>query len=241
MPELIINGPAGRLEARYHHEPAPDSPLALILHPHPQFGGTMNNQIVYSLYYTFAQRGFSVLRFNFRGVGRSQGVWDGGPGELSDAASALDWLQIVKPDVRSCWIAGVSFGTWIAMQLLMRRPEIDGFICVAPPSNLYDFSFLAPCPSSGIMVNGDKDKVVPTHSVAELAAKLKTQKGIKIDHEVIPGANHFFENKTEQLMEVVGTYVDMRMTKAAKDRERDKAKEKQKEREKQRQREREEE
>ncbi len=236
MPELIINGPAGRLEARYHHEPAPDSPIALILHPHPEFGGTMNNQVVYSLYYMFARRGFSVLRFNFRGVGRSQGVWDGGPGELSDAAAALDWLQIVKPDARTCWIAGVSFGTWIAMQLLMRRPEIDGFICVAPPSNLYDFSFLAPCPSSGLMINGDKDRVVPTQSVADLAAKLKTQKGIKIDHEVIPGANHFFADKTEELAEVVGSYVDMRLEKSAQDRAHAKAKERQKEKEREKQR-----
>jgi alpha/beta superfamily hydrolase len=227
MPELIINGPAGRLETRYHHEAASDSPIALILHPHPQFGGTMNNQVVYSLYYTFAERGFSVLRFNFRGVGRSQGVWDGGPGELADAASALDWLQLVNPDARTCWIAGVSFGTWIAMQLLMRRPEIDGFICVAPPSNLYDFSFLAPCPSSGIMINGDKDRVVPTQSVADLAAKLKTQRGIKIDHEIIPGANHFFENKTEELTGVVGSYLDMRMAKAIAERKtaKDRAKE----------------
>ena len=134
MPELIISGPAGRLEARYHHETPTNSPIALILHPHPQFGGTMNNQVVYALYYMFVERGFSVLRFNFRGVGRSQGYFDNGPGELSDAASALDWLQLQNPDARSCWIAGVSFGTWIAMQLLMRRPEIDGFICVAPPA-----------------------------------------------------------------------------------------------------------
>ncbi len=237
MPELIINGPAGRIEARYHHEPASDSPIALILHPHPQFGGTMNNQVVYSLYYTFAQRGFSVLRFNFRGVGRSQGFWDGGPGELADAASALDWLQMVKPDAKYCWIAGVSFGTWIAMQLLMRRPEIDGFICVAPPSNLYDFSFLAPCPSSGLMVNGDKDRVVPSNSVAELTGKLKTQKGIKIDHEIIPGANHFFEDKTPELETVVGGYLDMRLAKALKDSET--AKEREKEREAARERERE--
>jgi uncharacterized protein len=219
MPELIINGPAGRLEARYHHESASDSPIALILHPHPQFGGTMNNQVVYTLYHTFAQRGFSVLRFNFRGVGRSQGFWDGGPGELADAASALDWLQIVKPDARRCWIAGVSFGTWIAMQLLMRRPELDGFICVAPPSNLYDFSFLAPCPSSGLMINGDKDRVVPSVSVGELASKLKTQRGIRIDHEIVPGANHFFENKTEELQDIVGRYLNMRMAIDAKDRE----------------------
>ncbi len=228
MPELIINGPDGRrIEARYHHDGGNDSPIALILHPHPQYGGTMNNQVVYSLYYTFVQRGFSVLRFNFRGVGRSQGAWDGGPGELADAACALDWLQLVNPDARTCWIAGVSFGTWIAMQLLMRRPEIEGFVCVAPPSNLYDFSFLAPCPSSGIMINGDKDRVVPTQSVIDLTAKLKTQRGIKIDHEVIPGANHFFENKTEELNTVVGGYLDMRLAKAAQDRKsaKDRAKE----------------
>ena len=211
MPELIMNGPAGRLEARYHHEPASDSPIALILHPHPQFGGTMNNQVVYNLYHTFAERGFSVLRFNFRGVGRSQGYWDGGPGELADAASALDWLQLVKPDAKSCWIAGVSFGTWIAMQLLMRRPEAEGFICVAPPSNLYDFSFLAPCPSSGLMINGDLDRVVPSNSVAELTAKLKTQRGIKIAHEVVPGANHFFEGKMDELNEHIGRYIEERM------------------------------
>jgi alpha/beta superfamily hydrolase len=237
MPELIINGPGGRIEARYHHESQADSPIALILHPHPQFGGTMNNQVVYSLYHTFAARGFSVLRFNFRGVGRSQGVWDGGPGELADAASALDWLQLVKPDAKTCWIAGVSFGTWIAMQLLMRRPEIDGFICVAPPTNLYDFSFLAPCPSSGLMINGDKDRVVPTSSVAEMSGKIKTQKGIKITHEIVPGANHFFENKTEELGDIVGKYVDERMIQFEKDRAREKERERERERERQRQRE----
>ena len=211
MPEVIINGPAGRIEARYHHEPANFAPIAVILHPHPQFGGTMNNQIVYHLYYAFARRGFSVLRFNFRGVGRSQGLFDNGPGELSDAATALDWLQIYNPDARSCWIAGVSFGSWIGMQLLMRRPEIDGFIAVAPPANLYDFSFLAPCPSSGLMVNGGDDRVVPADSAKNLVDKLKTQKGIVIDQKIIPGANHFFDAKLEPLMETVTTYLDMRL------------------------------
>jgi alpha/beta superfamily hydrolase len=237
MPEMIINGPAGRIEARYHHAGRIDSPIALMLHPHPQFGGTMNNQIVYNLYYTFVERGFSVLRFNFRGLGRSQGFFDNGPGELADAASALDWLQLQNPDSRSCWIAGVSFGTWIAMQLLMRRPEVEGFICVAPPSNLYDFSFLAPCPSSGLMINGDKDRVVPSASVAELSQRLKTQRGIKITHQVIPGANHFFENKTDELKEAVGTYVDARMEQAEIDRVKEKERERERERERQRQRE----
>ena len=211
MPELIINGPAGRLEARYHHEAGSNNPIAIILHPHPQFGGTMNNQVVYHLYYLFVERGFSVLRFNFRGVGRSQGYFDNGPGELSDAASALDWLQLQNPDARSCWIAGVSFGTWIAMQLLMRRPEIDGFICVAPPANLYDFSFLAPCPSSGLIVHGDKDAVVPHKDVSGLVDKLKTQKGIVIVLKVVPGANHFFDGMIEPLMQSVSGYLDKRL------------------------------
>ena len=101
MPEVTINGPSGRLEARYHHEGKPGSPIALILHPHPQFGGTMNNQIVYQLYYMFVERGFATLRFNSRGVGRSQGLFDHGLGELSDAASALDWLQSL-----TCSLAG---------------------------------------------------------------------------------------------------------------------------------------
>ena len=144
-----------------------------------------------------------MLRFNFRGVGRSEGLFDNGPGELADAATALDWLQAYNTDAATCWIAGVSFGAWIAMQLLMRRPEIEGFISVAPPANLYDFTFLAPCPSSGLMVNGAKDRVVPTESVRGLVDRLKTQKGIVIDHATVPDANHFFEGRMDGLMEVV--------------------------------------
>ncbi len=78
MPEVTINGPEGRIEGRYLHAPEPNAPIALMLHPHPQHGGTMNNKVVYSLYQTFVARGFSTLRFNFRGVGRSQGVYTGG-------------------------------------------------------------------------------------------------------------------------------------------------------------------
>jgi alpha/beta superfamily hydrolase len=100
----------------------------------------------------------------------------------------------------------------------MRRPEIDGFICVAPPANLYDFTFLAPCPASGLMVNGDKDRVVPSASVGELAAKTKVQKGVKIEHAVVPDANHFFQDKIEDLTKVVGGYVDRRMLELAQER-----------------------
>jgi alpha/beta superfamily hydrolase len=135
---------------------------------------------------------------------------------LSDAASGLDWAQSINPEARSCWIAGFSFGAWIGMQLLMRRPEIEGFISVAPPANLYDFSFLAPCPSSGLIVHGDRDAVVPAKDVTGLVEKLKTQKGIIIDQKVIPGANHFFDGKIDTLMQSVQTYLDKRLKPAEK-------------------------
>ncbi|MEQ8266773.1 MAG: alpha/beta hydrolase [Parvibaculum sp.] len=214
MPEVIFNGPAGRIEGRYHHSKKANSPVALVLHPHPQFGGTMNNPVTYALFQAFVNRGFSVLRFNFRGVGRSQGGFDSGIGELSDAAAALDWLQSQNPDASQCWIGGFSFGAWIAMQVLMRRPEIEGFISVAPPANMYDFSFLAPCPSSGIIINGSTDQVAPQADVLKLVERLKTQKGITIEHASVEGANHFFESHLEPLAAMVGAYLDKRLAAA---------------------------
>ena len=207
MPEVIINGPEGRIEGRYHHSKQPNAPVALLLHPHPQHGGTMNNKVVYTLYHAFVRQGFSALRFNFRGVGRSQGSFARGEGELSDAASALDWLQSYNPNAAACWIAGFSFGAWIGMQLLMRRPEIDGFISVAPPANLYDFGFLAPCPSSGLITHGDKDHLVPLESVQKLINKLMHQRDITIDFRLVKGADHFFQNRLEELDEEVEDYL----------------------------------
>ncbi|MES1152349.1 MAG: alpha/beta hydrolase [Dongia sp.] len=215
MPEIILNGPEGRLEGRYQQSATPNAPIALMLHPHPQHGGTMNNKVVYSLYQAFQRQGFSVLRFNFRGVGRSQGKFDRGEGELSDAAAALDWLQSWNQNATQCWIAGFSFGAWIGMQLLMRRPEISGFISVAPPANVYDFSFLAPCPSSGLMVQGDQDTVVPQEAVAKLVQKLSHQRGIKIDYRVIPGASHFFNEHLDTLAETVDQYLATAIPEAA--------------------------
>ncbi|QHQ34823.1 alpha/beta hydrolase [Algicella marina] len=212
MPEVIFPGPEGRLEGRYHPQKNKDAPVAIILHPHPQFGGTMNNKVVYNLHYAFHEMGFTVLRFNFRGVGRSQGEYDQGVGELSDAASALDYLQALNPNAKGCWVAGFSFGAWIGMQLLMRRPEIQGFISVAPPANMYDFSFLAPCPSSGLIINGSGDRVVPPADIVSLSDKLKQQKGITITHEVIEGAGHFFDPGMEEMIGHVDAYVRRRMT-----------------------------
>lgn len=211
MPDIILNGPEGRLEGRYFHNPTPNAPIALMLHPHPQHGGTMNNKIVYTMFNSFKAQGFSVLRFNFRGVGRSQGTFDEGEGELSDAASALDWLQSVNANSSQCWVSGFSFGAWISMQLLMRRPEIDGFISIAPPANMFDFSFLAPCPSSGLIVQGERDDVVPESATAKLVDKLNAQKGIAIDYRVEPTAGHYFENEMEIIDSHIQDYVSQRL------------------------------
>ena len=122
--EIFISGPAGRIEAKYYKSKKNTSPIALILHPHPQYGGTMNNKVVVDTFHAFMDNGFSVCRINFRGVGKSDGDFDNGQGELADAAAALDWLERENFDNSQCWITGFSFGSLIAMQLLMRRPEI---------------------------------------------------------------------------------------------------------------------
>ena len=211
MPEVIFPGPEGRIEARYHHSATPNAPVAIILHPHPEHGGTMNNKIVFNLFRIFSGKGFNTLRFNFRGVGRSEGKFDNGEGELSDAAAALDWLQTQNPNANACWVAGFSFGAWVGMQLLMRRPEIDGFISISPPANLYDFNFLAPCPVSGMILQGTQDLIVTQESVQKLVDKLNSQKGISIDHRTIQGAGHFFENHIDILNGHAANYLDQAM------------------------------
>jgi alpha/beta superfamily hydrolase len=152
MPEVIFNGPEGRLEGRYH--PARKRsrrPIAIMLHPHPQFGGTMNNQVVYNLYR------FREARLLGPALQLPRRRPQPGPSIAASASSPTPPRRStgcsrstrVAP---ACWIAGFSFGAWIGMQLLMRRPEIEGFVSVSPPANMYDFSFLAPCPSSGLII-----------------------------------------------------------------------------------------
>ncbi|MEM7071653.1 MAG: alpha/beta hydrolase [Pseudomonadota bacterium] len=207
MPEIIIPGPEGRLEGRYSPSEDPQAPLALILHPDPRYGGTMNNKVTYTLYHCFVKLGFVCLRFNFRGVGRSQGEYSKGEGELSDAAVALDWLQNQNPNARYCWIAGFSFGAWIAMQVLMRRPDLQAFVAIAPPANLYDFSFLVPCPTSGLIVQGKEDKIVPAEVQGDLLNRLRNQRDITIKYEEIEGADHFFSNRMVDLHQIVSAYI----------------------------------
>ncbi|MEJ0060997.1 MAG: alpha/beta hydrolase [Terricaulis sp.] len=195
MPEVIFPGAAGRVEGRYSEPKREGSPIALILHGHPRAGGSMQDRVTVQLYKLFVDFDFAVLRFNFRGIGRSQGVFDNGMGELSDAASALDYLQSMNPNAEQCWVGGYSFGAWIGLQLLMRRPEIDGFLAVSPPANHYDLSFLAPCPASGLILYGTRDSVTTASDMERVVARIRTQKNIKVDHQPIEGADHFFRGR----------------------------------------------
>ena len=212
MVDLLIPGPEGKVEARYTHNNNDKSPIVLILHPDPSRGGTMNTKIIFRLYKLFVKNGFSTIRFNFRGVGKSEGLYDDGEGELSDAASVLDWIQQYNTNSTVVWVAGFSFGAWVAMQLLMRRPEINGFVCVSPPANLRDFGFLAPCPSSGLILHGDKDTIASIDSSRILSEKLQKQKKVSIQFKIIKGADHFYENYNEQFSTIVDNYIKDTLT-----------------------------
>jgi uncharacterized protein len=206
--EVIFTGPAGRLEGKYHQNPDPKAPIAVTLHPHPMHGGTMDNKVNYRIFHTFASAGFSVLRFNFRGVGKSHGSFGDGIGELVDAAAAMDWLQLNHPEACGHWIAGFSFGAWIALQLLMRRPEVSGFIAVSPPAGSYDFSFLSPCPVPGAIVQGTKDNVVAEEDVFNLYDRVCQQRDADLEYLPINGADHFFRNQLDELEEVIASYLE---------------------------------
>ena len=205
--EIFIPGPAGRLEAKYFKSKKNTSPVALVLQPHPQYGGTMNNKVVVDTFHTFMDNDFSVCRVNFRGVGKSDGVFDNGQGELSDAAAALDWIERQNLDYSQCWVSGFSFGSLICMQLIMRRPEVNNFIAVSPQPNVYDFSFLAPCPTSGQVIYSENDELVTKESINELDNRIKNQKGVEVIFSKIKSSNHFFKNSDKDFYQVINKYI----------------------------------
>lgn len=211
MPEVIINGPAGRIEGRYHQNVNPKAPVALVLHPHPLHGGTMNNKITYNLYKAFVNNGFSVLRINFRGVGKSQGKFDNGVGELLDATAVMNWLHDQNMEASDFWIAGFSFGSWIALQAVMRRPELENYILVAPPATKYDFNFIVPCTSAGLVVQGDKDEITKEVDTAKLAEKLSAREGAIVNYQVIQGGDHFFKEHMADFEATIDQYIKDRL------------------------------
>ena len=208
--EIFIPGPSGRIQAKYVKNKTQGSPIALVLQPHPQYGGTMNNRVVFETYNCFYKNGFSVIRINFRGVQKSDGVFDNGQGELSDAAATLDWIERQNLDYSQCWVSGFSFGSLICMQLIMRRPEVNNFIALSPQPNVYDFSFLAPCPTSGQVIYSDNDELVTKDSIIELDNRIKSQKGVEVIFSKVKNSNHFFKDKEDELKNTMKEYIEQK-------------------------------
>lgn len=206
MPEVNISGPGGRIEARYHHQPSPNSPVALILHPHPQFGGTMNNQVVYHLYYAFQKRGFSVLRFNFRGVGRSEGSYSGWDGEVGDVAAAASFAR-GRTGVQALRLAGFSFGSWVGAKFALADGHIERFIALGIPvtANIdgRTFEFLDRPPAPMLIVQGARDRYGSREGVLALAERLRAAGGggdaVPVEVRFVENADHFFTGHLTQL------------------------------------------
>lgn len=205
----ISTSEATSIEAYYHQTPLKrNAPIALIAPPHPEREGSMTHKVIYVLYRAFASAGFNVLRFNYRGCGQSIGTFTNGEGEIADAAACLDWLNIQNSTASQCWVAGFSFGAWVSMQLLMRRPECHHFIAISPPANLYDFSFLAPCPAPGLIVHSDGDEVTPKDSVIRLVHHLSMQrKGQKIEFRCLENTDHHYTDALRPLEALLVSYI----------------------------------
>ena len=198
MTEILINGSQGKLQGFYKHSEN-SSNIGLVLHPRNCLENSMDNNIVSSLFESFSSNNFSTIKINFRGINKSEGeIEEDGLGELSDAATALDWLQKQNQDTNNCWIAGIDFGAWIGSQLLMRRPEVIGFINVATPIKDFDFSFLSPCPASGLIIHPSKQIDIEEKNVSALVKKLATQKKIKINYKKI-NSDINFKNKEKEI------------------------------------------
>jgi len=188
----LIDGPAGRLEALWQAGEA-GRPAVVICHPHPRYGGTMRNKVVYWMGRAFEDIGCSVLRFNFRGVERSEGEWDQGRGEADDARAALDWMHGRHPDA-PLWLAGFSFGCYAGLLAARNDPRISRMFAVAPAVNLWSFAFMAGEQRPVTVIAGTDDEIVPFEQVA---ASVKGQPNIRF--HAIEGAGHFFVDHREQM------------------------------------------
>lgn len=211
MPEHLLNSPEGKIEIRYQPAKQADAPMAIILHPHPEQGGTMNNKVVYALYQSFVEQGFHVARFNFRGVSKSTGYFDFGEGELRDAMYVLNWMRKEFPNSSRVWVAGFSFGAWVALQLVKKYPEIEHFICAGPPANVYDFSFMLPFDREGIFIQGTADTIVSPQAAQDLADKITRMSNVTVTNHMVEGADHFFAGKLDQLSLLTTNYIKQKL------------------------------
>lgn len=216
MVEVFLNNTTEKIEGEYSQSKNADAPVALVLHHHPQYGGNMDHKMIQSICTSFIDNYFSVLKINFRGVGKSTGTFDKGIGELTDAAVAIDWIQEHNSSNVPIWVVGFSFGAWVAMQLTMRRPEVVGFVALSPPATKYDFSFLSPCPVPGLIIQSSNDTISEESDVTELANRLiNSVKSHHMEYHVIDDTNHFLRDKEEEVAQIIDDYIKLRLNNTA--------------------------
>jgi len=210
-----IAGPAGPLEALLE-EPAAGSgvnrdglfergrgetaPRAAVVlgHPHPQYGGTMHTKAVFQSAKALARIGCAVLRFNFRGVGRSTGTFDAGPGEQDDFRAALDFVHGTYPGA-PLWAAGMSFGSWIALSVGVDDPRVSTLIGISMPLSRYDFTPVAESSKAKFFIQAERDEICPLKDTREFYTRAAEPKELVI----IDGADHVFDGKTSEVAEAI--------------------------------------
>ena len=195
-----ITGPAGLLEglinAKIEVEPRA---IAVLAHPLPTAGGTMHTKAVFHTAKALARIDTAVLRFNFRGVGRSSGSFSDGVGELDDCRAALAFMMARYPDVRRVWCGGMSFGSWISMTVGAAEPHVTALIGVACPVNKYDYSSVASAHKPTFLVHGERDELIPLKEIRKFYATLSEPKELI----VIDGADHLFDGKASEVGDAI--------------------------------------
>jgi hypothetical protein len=203
---LFLDGPAGRLEALLNTGAEHATHTALVCHPHPLFGGTLHNKVVFHTMKALNNFGYPVLRFNFRAAGLSQGEHDHGNGELEDVRTALDWLDHEFHLPLIC--AGFSFGAAVGLRVGCPDARVRAVIGLGLPvdaigDRVYDLEFLRHCTKPKLFVSGDRDQFGPRAKLERLVEALPEPKKLVI----VEGADHFFEGRLRELREAIEMWV----------------------------------
>ncbi len=189
MVDIIISGESGKLHAVYHQSSQPEAPLAVVLSGNPKQKCHMNDRVSYAMFRAFMDIGFSVVRFNYRGVGDSEGHIGTTADNMLDIATVIDWIQNHNEDSTKIWLAGNQMGAWYVLQAMMRRPEVTGFALVSPDSAVSDFAFLSPRPNRGLLLQGAMESDEARAFAAHLTQVLKKQAQIDLETIRVKGAD----------------------------------------------------
>jgi uncharacterized protein len=193
-----IAGPQGPLEALLEQPAAAPRAACVFAHPHPLHGGTMHTKVVFHATKALARIGVAVLRFNFRGVGRSSGTHDGGPGEMDDYRAALDYMAARYPGIE-LWAAGFSFGSWIAWNVGLDDPRVALLLGIGLPVNRFDFSPVKDTDKAKFLIHGELDEQISAREIRRFYGELHEPKELAM----VDGAGHSFDGATTEVGEAV--------------------------------------